>query len=281
MEQDINAQLENIDQYADIIMSLAATWLPRVLLTILVLVIGLWIINRVVAGFRLTMSKREVDATLTKFLGSMINVVLKVMLVISVAGMVGIETTSFVAVLGASGLAIGLALQGSLANFAGGVLILFFRPYRVGDFVEAQGVMGTVKAIEIFNTVLNTPDNKTIIVPNGMLSNGIITNFSAETTRRVDFEFGIAYSDDIDTARDVLTRLVEADARILKDPAPQIVVGALGDNSVNFIVRTWVNATDFWNVRFEMIENVKKQFDASGLSIPFPQRDVHLYNHNA
>ena len=280
MDNELNAQLASLPEYLNAIIALAVTWVPKVLLTLLTLIIGLWIIKRIVGSLQSNLAKREVDPTLSRFMSSMANIALKVMLIISVASMVGIETTSFVAVLGASGLAIGLALQGSLANFAGGVLVLFFKPYRVGDFIEAQGVTGTVKAIEIFNTILTTPDNRVIIVPNAMLSNGIITNFSAEKTRRLDFVFGIAYSDDIKLAKTVLSALTQEDARILKDPEPLIVVGSLGDNSVNFTVRVWVNAADYWGVHFDMVENVKLRFDEAGLSIPFPQRDVHLYNHS-
>jgi len=280
VDNELNAQLASLPEYLNAIIALAVTWVPKVLLTLLTLIIGLWIIKRIVGSLQSNLAKREVDPTLSRFMSSMANIALKVMLIISVASMVGIETTSFVAVLGASGLAIGLALQGSLANFAGGVLVLFFKPYRVGDFIEAQGVTGTVKAIEIFNTILTTPDNRVIIVPNAMLSNGIITNFSAEKTRRLDFVFGIAYSDDIKLAKTVLSALTQEDARILKDPEPLIVVGSLGDNSVNFTVRVWVNAADYWGVHFDMVENVKLRFDEAGLSIPFPQRDVHLYNHS-
>jgi small conductance mechanosensitive channel len=191
--------------------------------------------------------------------------------------MINIETTSFVALLGAAGLAIGLALQGTLANFAGGVLILMFRPYRVGDFIDAQGITGTVRSIQIFNTILTTGDNKRVIVPNGAISNGIITNFSAEDTRRVDFVFGIGYDDDIDKAKSVLHRLIKEEGRIFSEPEPLVVVSELADSSVNFTVRTWVKASDYWGVYFSMTEKVKIAFDAEELSIPYPQTDVHLH----
>jgi len=203
--------------------------------------------------------------------------VLKALLFISVAQMVGIETTSFIAILAAAGLAIGLALQGSLANFAGGVLILMFRPYKVGDFVDAQGVTGTVDEIQIFNTVIKTGDNKRIIVPNGAISNGIITNFSAEATRRVDFIFGIGYDDDIAQAKSTLKRIFAEDDRVFTDPEPLVVVSELADSSVNFTCRVWVNAADYWGVFFDTTEKVKLVFDKENISIPYPQSDVHIH----
>jgi len=203
--------------------------------------------------------------------------VLKALLFISVAQMVGIETTSFIAILAAAGLAIGLALQGSLANFAGGVLILMFRPYKVGDFVDAQGVTGTVDEIQIFNTVIMTGDNKRIIVPNGAISNGIITNFSAEATRRVDFIFGIGYDDDIAQAKSTLKRIFAEDDRVFTDPEPLVVVSELADSSVNFTCRVWVNAADYWGVFFDTTEKVKLVFDKENISIPYPQSDVHIH----
>jgi len=209
----------------------------------------------------------------------LISVILKVMLIISVASMIGIQMTSFIAVLGAAGLAVGLALQGSLANFAGGVLILFFKPYKIGDFIDASGFMGSVKEIQIFNTILKTPDNKTIIIPNGTLSNASITNFSTEETRRVDMTFGIGYSDDIQKAKNILESLLKNDSRVLNDPAYMIVVSELADSSVNLVVRAWCNSADYWNIYFSMQERVKLEFDKQGISIPFPQRDVHVYNH--
>jgi len=195
--------------------------------------------------------------------------------------MLGIETTSFIAVLGAACLAIGLALQGSLANFAGGVLILIFRPYKVGDFVEAAGQSGIVKSIEIFSTVLTTGDNKTIILPNGSISNSAVINYSTQETRRVDLVFGIGYDDDIRKAKDLLGALINADKRILKDPEPMVVVSNLGDSSVDITTRSWVNAADYWGVYFDLVENVKLAFDEEGISIPYPQTDVHLYQQPA
>ena len=203
------------------------------------------------------------------------------MVYITALSVLGIEMTSFVAILGAAGLAVGLALSGTLQNFAGGVMILFFKYFKVGDFIDAQGYMGTVKEIQIFVTILTTPDNKTIILPNGPLATDSLTNFSAQSQRRVDWTFGIAYGDDVDKAYDVLGRLINDDDRILKDPEPFMAVSALADSSVNIVVRVWVNAADYWGVHFRMNEMVYKTFDKEGLSIPFPQRDVHIHQVNA
>ncbi len=224
------------------------------------------------------MEKRNVDASLSPFLKSMINVILKVLLVISVMGMIGIEMTSFIAILGALGLAVGMALSGTLQNFAGGAMILLFKPFKVGDYIDAQGYSGTVKEIQIFNAILTTPDNKTIIIPNGGLSTSSMVNYSTEKTRRVDFTFGIGYSDDIDKAKAVLLDIVKENKLILKKPEIFIAVSELADSSVNFVVRVWVKGADYWTVHFDIIEKVKKAFDKENISIPFPQRDIHIYN---
>ena len=264
-------------EYANIARDYALQYGPPLLLALAVLIVGLWIVRRVVNLVNQGLEKGETDPTLAKFLVSLVSIVLKALLFISVASMVGIETTSFIAILGAAGLAIGLALQGSLANFAGGVLILMFRPYKVGDFIDAQGVAGVVNEIQIFNTVILTSDNKRIIVPNGSISNGIITNFSAEATRRVDFVFGIGYDDDIAKAKATLQRIVSEDERVFSDPEPLIVVSELADSSVNFTVRVWAKAGDYWGIYFDTTEKVKLVFDQEGISIPFPQRDVHVH----
>lgn len=269
--------VDSMQGYVDKAVELAITEGPQIVLAIVVLIVGLWIIKRVVNVVNRGLEAGNTDETLAKFLSSLASIVLKALLFISVAGMVGIETTSFIAILGAAGLAIGLALQGTLANFAGGVLVLLFRPYKVGDFVEAQGVAGTVAEIQIFNTVIKTPDNKRIIVPNGAISNGIITNFSAEETRRVDFVFGIGYDDDVAKAKATLMRIVSEDDRVLSDPAPFVELGELADSSVNFTVRVWVNAADYWGVYFATMEKVKIVFDQEGISIPYPQQDVHMH----
>ncbi len=250
---------------------------PQLLLAVVTLLAGIWLVNRFVGLIRLGMARRVVDPTLVGFACSVANIGLKALLLISVASMIGIQTTSFIAVLGAAGLAIGLSLQGSLGNLAGGVMLLSFRPFRVGDFIEAQGVSGTVSEIQIFNTVIRTADNKTIIVPNGAMSNGIITNYSLQETRRVDMSFGIGYDDDIRKARGVLNDLIVREPRILDDPAPLVAVGSLGDSSVNFTLRAWVKSADYWGVFFDMQERVKLAFDEAGISIPYPQRDVHLH----
>jgi small conductance mechanosensitive channel len=247
-------------------------------LALLVLVAGLWLSGWLSRRVDRRMERLGVEITLRSFLRSFIALALKVMVVITVASMLGVATTSFIAVLGAAGLAVGLALQGSLSNFAGGVLLILFKPYKVGDFVEMQGISGSVISIQILNSVLRTPDNKMVYVPNGPVANGNIINYSAATTRRVDMQFGISYDCDIDLAKNTLRELLQADARVLKEPASLIVVGELADNSVNLTVRAWTATGDYWGVYFDMQEAVKKRFDAVGLTIPFPQRDVHLHN---
>ena len=268
---------DRIQGYIDQAVEMAIQYGPKLILSIVVLLVDLWVIKRVVNVVNKGLNASKTDPTLAKFLGSLTSIILKALLFISVASMVGIETTSFIAILGAAGLAIGLALQGSLANFAGGVLILMFRPYKVGDFVDAQGVAGTVSAIQIFNTIIKTPDNKVIIVPNGSISNGIITNFSAEETRRVDFVFGVGYDDDIAKTKETLKAIFAADERIFSDPEPFVVLSELADSSVNFTCRVWVKASDYWAVYFDTMEAVKLRFDAENISIPYPQRDVHMH----
>lgn len=274
MEELVQGQTQ-LGELAQTGMTMVMAYTPKVLLAIVTLLVGLWLINKATGLLDKQLSAK--DPTLGKFLHSLISIILKALLIISVASMIGIETTSFIAVLGAAGLAIGLALQGSLGNFAGGVLILLFKPYRVGDFIEAQGYMGVVKEIQIFNTVLTTGDNRRVIIPNGALSNGSLINYSAEPTRRVDMTFGIGYGDDIGKAKAILHRLVAQDVRILKSPEPTIAVAALADSSVNIVCRVWVNAADYWGVFFDMHETVKNTFDTEGVSIPFPQRDVHIH----
>lgn len=267
----------NVQQYWNELINLVVLFTPKIITAALTLVVGLWIIRILGNYMEKALEKGKVEISLQRFLISLVRIGLKLLLLISVASMVGIATTSFVAILGAAGLAVGLALQGSLANFAGGVLILLLKPFKVGDVIQAQGFTGKVEAIQIFNTVLKTADNKTIIIPNGALSNGSIMNFSMEKTRRVDFTFGIGYDDDLKKAKDILQQIIAADERILKDPAPQIVVSELGDSAVNLAVRVWCNAEDYWNIYFDTIEKVKLTFDAEGITFPYPQRDVHLY----
>ena len=244
---------------------------------IITLIIGLWIISRISNLFNKMLKKGNVDDSLSSFLRSLFAIILRVLLVLSIAEMVGVKTTSFIAIFGAAGLAIGMALSGTLQNFAGGVMILLFKPYKVGDFIDAQGYTGIVNEIQIFNTILKTPDNKTIIIPNGGLASGSMINYSTEGERRVDWVFGIGYGDDLDKAYEVLGRLINSDERILKDPEPFMALSELADSSVNITVRVWVKAPDYWDVYFKMNEEVYKTFDKEGLSIPFPQRDVHVY----
>jgi len=262
---------------------LEEAWLPLVieygsqlLLALLTLAVGWWIIGRLISALHAVMQKRNVEPTLHGFVCSLASIALKVLLLVSVAGMVGIETTSFIAVLGAAGLAVGLALQGSLANFAGGALILFLRPFRAGEYIEAQGVGGTVDSIQIFNTILKTPDNKTVIVPNGALSNGNIVNYSRQATRRVDINIGIDYGDDVKQARSILLGLAGADSRVMKDPEAVVWLVSLGDNSVNLSLRMWAKTEDFWGVFWDIQEQAKEAFDAQGITIPFPQRTLHM-----
>lgn len=267
-----------MDNYLQQANDMAIEYLPKLGLAIITLLIGLWIISAFIRFLKKTMTKRDVDPSLIPFTASLANVILKAMLLISVASMVGIQTTSFIAILGAAGLAVGLALQGSLANFAGGVLVLLFKPFKVGDVIEAQGFLGSVTGIQIFNTILHTPDNKKIIIPNGAISSGPITNYSSENKRRVDLLFGIGYSDDIKKAKDILSKIISEDSRIISEPAaPFIAVKELGDSSVNLVVRVWADAGDYWGIYFDMQEKVKLTFDKEGISIPFPQRDVHLF----
>lgn len=245
---------------------------------IIVLVIGLFIIKKITNALHRLFQKKDYDPSLESFLLSLARIGLKIMLYIAVIQMLGVQTTSFVAVLGAAGLAVGLALSGTLQNFAGGVMLLIFKPFKTGDYIDAQGYSGTVSEVQIFNTILKTPDNKTIIIPNGGLANGSMVNYSTEPKRRVDWTIGIGYGDDADKAQAVIRKMMEDDDRILKDPAPFVEVSELADSSVNFAARAWVNASDYWAVYFDMNKNVYKTFDKEGLNIPFPQMDVHVHN---
>lgn len=274
--ESLNLDAEQASKYIEIVFEALLNYGPKVILALFTLIIGLWIIKKLVNKTSMHFSAKA-DPSLASFMSSLVSVLLKLMLFIAVASMVGIQTTSFIAVLGAAGLAVGLALQGSLANFAGGVIILLFKPFKVGDWIEAQGHVGAVKQIQIFNTVLTTGDNRIVIIPNGPLSNSSLININEMPTRRIDFSFGIGYGDDIDKTKAALEKLVAADTRILKDPEHMIAVEALADSSVNFKLRVWVNTADYWAVYFAMFESVKKEFDAQGISIPFPQQDVHMH----
>jgi len=251
-------------------------WGMKVLMAIVVLVVGLWIIKRIVKVLAKTMEKREVNVSLRGFLKSLVSILLKIMLLISIAGMIGIQTTSFIAVLGAAGLAIGLALQGTLANFAGGVMILLFKPFKVGDLIVSKGHLGTVKEIHIFVTILLTPENKTVILPNAAVSNNDITNYTTEGKLRVDMVFGISYESNIKDAKDTLMKILEEHPKVLKDPAPFVGVKELADSSVNLAVRPYANVEDYWQVYFDVYEAGKNALDSAQITIPFPQMDVHL-----
>jgi small conductance mechanosensitive channel len=249
----------------------------RIIAAIVILIVGRWIAKALRNFVKKLMIKSHVDETLVSFVGNLTYVALLTFVVIAAINQLGVQTTSFIAVIGAAGLAIGLALQGSLANFAAGVLLIIFRPFKAGDFIDAAGVAGTVEDITIFTTHLRTPDNKAIIVPNAKLTGDNITNFSAKDTRRVDMVIGVGYSDDLQKVRQVLEDILAKDDRVLQDPAPTIGVVELADNSVNFVCRPWVKTADYWGVYFDVTETVKKRFDDEGISIPFPQRDVHVY----
>jgi small conductance mechanosensitive channel len=268
----------NLEKYAGQLVEMVVAYAPKFVMAIVTLVVGLWVISLIMRGVRKTFEKRNVDPSLTPFLRTLIAIALKVMLFVSVIGMVGIEATSFVAILGAAGLAIGLSLQGTLQNFAGGVVILMLRPFRVGDVVDVKGYLGTVYEIQIFYTIIHTFDKRVVYIPNGALANADMINLSQQDDRRNEWTFGIAYGDDVDKAKDVLKRLIEEDERILPEPEPFIAVHSLGDSSVNIVVRTWSKAADLWPVYFDMNEKVYKQFAKEGLNIPFPQMDVHVHN---
>ncbi len=269
----------NMNVYVDQIKEMAISYGPKVIGAILVLLIGFKIAGFVSKQVRKGLTKGKFDDSLIPFLSSLIATLLKILVVISAMGMLGIEMTSFIAIMGAAGLAIGMALSGTLQNFAGGVMILVFKPYQVGDFIEAEGKMGVIKEIQIFNTIMTTVDNKRIIIPNGGLSNSTMTNFSAEEFRRVDFTFGIGYGDDIDKAKKVMFDEIAKFPQVLNAPAePFIGLSELADSSVNFAVRVWVKGADYWDVFFGLNESVKKAFDANNISIPFPQTDVHIFN---
>jgi small conductance mechanosensitive channel len=248
----------------------------KVIAALAVFVIGKWGANLVRRIIERGMTRGRVDATLVQFAGNVTYIALLAFAVVAAMGQLGIQTTSFIAILGAAGLAIGLALQGSLSNFAAGFLMILFRPFKAGDWIEAAGVTGKVSKIEIFTTTLLTGDNKTIIVPNSSVTGGNIINYSAESTRRVDMTIRVSYDDDLKKVRDTINRILDADNRVLKDPEPLVVVSELADSSVNFTVRVWVDAADYSGVLFDTTEAVKLRFDAEGISFPYPQQDVHI-----
>ena len=255
---------------------LAISFAVKIVVAILVFTIGKWIIGKINKGIAKLLEKKNVEPSLASFVKSLTKVVLMFILIIAIVGILGLETSSFVALFASAGVAIGMALSGTLQNFAGGVMILIFKPFKIGDFIEAQGLSGVIKEIQIFNTIITTADNKTIIVPNGGLSTGITTNYSKQPLRRVDFTFGIAYGESYDNAKEVIMGLINADSRTLKDPAPFIGLVNLGDSSVDLTVRVWCESAEYWNVFFSMNEKVYKTFTEKGINIPFPQMDVHI-----
>jgi len=251
----------------------------KIIAALAILIFGRWIAKGVTKLIQRLMERSEIDSTIIKFVGNLAYIALLAFVIIAALGQLGIQTASFIAVVGAAGLAIGLALQGSLSNFAAGFLMIVFKPFKVGDFIEGAGVAGTVEEISIFTTLLNSPDNKTVIIPNSKLTDDNIVNWTVKGTRRVDLVMGIGYEDDIDKARQIMTDVISKEERVLKNPGTQIAVSELADSSVNFVVRPWVNAGDYWNVYFALTEAIKKEFDAQGISIPYPQRDIHVYEH--
>lgn len=272
---NLNAdQLANVQEQG---LTMVMKYAPKVLLAIITLFVGLWLVRGATGLFRRALHGRKVDETLTPFLSSLLSWTLKAALVISVVSILGIETTSFVAVLGAAGLAVGLALQGSLQNFAGGVLLLIFRPYRVGDLIQAQGELGVVQEIQIFTTVILTPQNRRVILPNGSVANGNITNMTAEPHVRVDCSVGVSYGADLKRTKQVLLDMAKSVPKVLADPPPVVAVSELADSSVNLVVRPFCEPQDYWDVFFGVTEGCKTALDAAGISIPFPQRDVHLF----
>ena len=258
------------------VQDVVAVWGLKVIAAVAIFIIGRWIAKLIRRIVRRVMEKAEVESIIIGFVSSMAYIALLAFVVIAALGQLGIQTTSFIAILGAAGLAIGLALQGSLANFAAGFLMIIFRPFKVGDFIEGAGVAGVVQNIQIFTTTLNTPDNKTIIIPNAKLSGDNIINYSAQETRRVDMTVGVAYDADLAHVKNVLNDIIGKDERILADPEPQVAVAELADNSVNFVVRVWTKTADYWGVMFDTTETIKNRFDKEGIGIPFPQRDIHI-----
>jgi|TARA_B110000116_G_scaffold231906_1_gene215061 small conductance mechanosensitive channel len=249
----------------------------KLLVALIIFYVGRIVAKMLVKGIHKVMRAQEVDQILETFVCNLAYWMVMVFVIIAAISQIGVQTTSLIAVMGAAGLAIGLALQGSLSNFAAGVLIVVFRPYRMGDFVEVAGISGSVVQVQILSTILKTGDNKQIVVPNAQIMNSIITNYSANNTRRVDMIIGVSYDDNLDKVRDTLRELVNADSRIMQDPECLIAVAELADSSVNFFVRPWVASSDYWAVKFDLTESIKKRFDQDGISFPFPQRDVHLY----
>ena len=264
----------------DFITQITADFGLRILYAVLIIFVGRWVVKLLLKIIKSALEKTSIEETVRIFVANLLNTLLMVIIFIAAINQLGIETTSIIAMLGAAGLAIGLSLQGSLANFAAGILIVIFKPYKVGDYIEAGSAAGTVLDIQIFSTVLKTPDNKIVIVPNGAIMKDSVVNYTDQATRRVDIVASCGYEDDIDKVKEILKDILNQEDRILAEPEPRIAVSELADNSVNFIVRPWVNSSDVLSVKYSILEQIKKRFDAEGISIPYPQRDVHIYNHD-
>jgi small conductance mechanosensitive channel len=277
----IPTSVDEVNQIWVQVQDIVTAWGLKVIAAIAIFIIGRWIAMLVRRLVRRVMERAKVESIITGFVSSIAYIALLAFVVIAALGQLGIQTTSFIAILGAAGLAIGLALQGSLANFAAGFLMIIFRPFKVGDFIEGAGVAGVVEEIQIFTTTLKTGDNKIIIVPNAKLSGDNITNYSAQETRRVDMTVGVAYDADLAHVKNVLKDIISKDERILAEPASQVAVAELADSSVNFVVRVWTKTADYWAVKFDMTETIKNRFDAEGIGIPFPQREIHIVSGNA
>lgn len=271
-----DATVGNLNLFLDKILDLSISAGKNILMALLVYIVGRFLIKLVRNLLEKALVHRKLDPGVRTFMQSMLNIVLNILLIISVIGALGVNTTSFAALLASAGVAIGMALSGNLQNFAGGLVILVFKPYRVGDFIEAQGVQGTVREIQIFHTILNTVDNKEVYVPNGSMSNAVVVNYNRNATRRLDWTIGIDYGEDVKKASDVIREVLAADKRVLAEPAPFIAVGALADSSVNIVVRVWVNTSDYWGVHHETLQNIYNSFNERGINFPFPQQTVHL-----
>ncbi|MBN2183079.1 MAG: mechanosensitive ion channel [Sedimentisphaerales bacterium] len=265
----INTIYEHFKQFV------ADYWL-KIVGALIILVIGWWLAKMISRLIAKAMTKAKVDPTLTSFTRHLVEIVILVFVVLAALQKLSVPVSNFAVIVGAAGLAIGFALQGSLSNFAAGIMLIIFKPFKVGDFIEAAGKMGTVKEIQIFNTILNSPDNVRIIIPNGQVTGTNIMNFTVNGTRRIDLVVGVSYGDDLKKAHKVIEEVIKSEDRILPEPAYTIAVSELGDSSVNFVVRPWVNATDYWSVRFNLIEKIKLALDKNGITIPFPQRDIHM-----
>lgn len=280
LEQAI-AQAEGLDKLTLITQQLLDFGIragERILIAVLVFIVGRFLITMLNKFIRRLMDKRKVDISIKTFVKSLVNILLTILLIISVVGALGVETTSFAALLASAGVAVGMALSGNLQNFAGGLIVLLFKPYKVGDWIESQGVSGTVKEIQIFHTILTTGDNKTIYVPNGAMSSGVVTNYNTQTTRRVEWIIGIDYGEDYEKVRQIVADILNADKRILEDPAPFIALHALDASSVNVIARVWVNSPDYWGVYFDVNKTIYETFNKEGINFPFPQLTVHQGN---